>query len=180
MSKILLPNLNKKRALIIVDMQSGFLPDHTRWIIPNVKEVIENGNYNLFVEAIFHADAGSLWDKQTGWTFKLEPTISEIKDSLSNKSSVLVTKTTKSAFQGDVDLVKLFKEKGIEEVHIVGVDAHDCILATAFDSFDAGFFTYVLEECIESSNGGDLRNSALKILRNVDLTNCSSLINQNS
>lgn len=174
---ILIPNPLKKRALIIVDMQAGFLPDHAQWIIPNIKEVIEKGNYKLYVEAMFHADAGSLWEKQTGWTFKLEPTILEVKESFSGKPSILVTKTTKSAFQGDVDLVTLLKEKGIEEVHIVGVDANDCVLATAFDSFDAGFFTYVIEEGIESSNGENLRESALTILRNVDLTNHSELIN---
>jgi hypothetical protein len=63
--------------------------------------VIKNGNYHLHVEAIFHADLDSLWDKQTDWTFKLEPTILEIKNCLEDKDSVLVTKTTKSAFQGD-------------------------------------------------------------------------------
>lgn len=157
-------------------MQSGFLLDHTRWIVPNVKEIIEQGGYELFVEAIFYADPGSLWERQTSWTFKLEPTIPEIKKSLSDKSSILVIKNTKSVFQGDIDLVRLFKEKGIEEVHIVGVDANDCVLATAFDSFDAGYFTYVIEECIESSNGSNLRDSALTILRNADLTNHSEIV----
>lgn len=85
---------------------------------------------------------------------------------------------TKSAFQGDRDLIALFQERKIEEVHIVGVDANDCVLATAFDSFDAGFFTYVLEECVESSDGSHLRKTTLDILRNVDLTNHSELINR--
>ena len=173
---ISIPNPQKKKALIVVDMQSGFLPEQTRWIIPNVKEVIENGKYDLYIEAIFHAEPGSLWDKQTDWTFDLEPTIPEIKEYLKGKELITLTKTTKSAFQADKDLTTILKKKDIEEVHIVGVDANDCILATAFDSFDAGFFTYVIEECIESSNGNGLREAALTILRNVDLTNHSSKI----
>jgi nicotinamidase-related amidase len=180
MADIFIPNPEHRRALIIVDMQSGFLNDKIRWIIPNIQEVIRKGNYDLHVEATFHAEPGSLWDRQTDWTFKLEPTIQEIKRCLESRESITVTKTTKSAFQSDKDLVSLFKEKNIEEVHIVGVDANDCVLATAFDSFDAGFFTYVIEECVESSNGGTLRDSALAILRNVDLTNHSSLIKKSA
>ncbi len=176
MDTIFIPNPHRKRALIIVDIQPGFLKSHTKWIIPNVQQVIKRGNYDLYIEAVFHAELGSIWDKQTDWTFKLEPTVKEIKDCLEDKEVITVTKTTKSAFQGDADLASLLRQKGIEEVHIVGVDANDCVLATAFDSFDAGFFTYVIEECTESSNEGKLRECALTILRNVDLTNHSELI----
>ncbi len=176
MPSIFIPNPTRKRALIVVDMQAGFLPEHTRWIIPNVQEVIEKGKYDLYIEAIFHTEPGSIWEKQTKWTFDKEPSIPEIRQVLAGKNPILVTKTTKSAFHGDKNLPALFKEKGIEEVHVVGVDANDCVLATAFDSFDSGFFTYVIEECIESSNGSQLRESALAILRNVDLTNHSECI----
>lgn len=175
MADIFIPNKHKKRALVIVDMQSGFLPDRTRWIIPNIREVVEKGGYSVFVEATFHAERGSLWERQTDWTFPSEPSIPEIREMLKDRDAITITKTTKSAFQGDADLVTIFKDKKIEEVHIVGVDANDCVLATAFDSFDAGFFTYVIEECVESSNGADLREYALAIMRNADLTNHSPM-----
>lgn len=173
MSHISIPHPERTRALIVVDMQPGFLPPHARWIIPNVQYVIEKGNYDMYIEAVFHTEAGSLWDRQTGWTIQLEPSVSEIKESLKNKEVVSVTKSTKSAFGGDKDLVRLLKENNIEEVHVVGVDANDCVMATAFDSFDAGFYTYVIEECIESSSGGNLRQASLEILRNVNMTNHS-------
>lgn len=178
MMHIDIPNPKRKRALIVVDMQSGFLPERARWIIPNIQRVIEKGNYSLYIEAVFHANKGSLWDKQTDWTFDLEPTIREIKDCLVDKNVILTTKTTKSAFQGDKALIAVFKEHGIEEVHIVGVDANDCVLATAYDSFDAGYFTYVIEGCIESSGGSELRDAALFIMRKLDLTNHSELVSE--
>ena len=176
MTTIRIPHPERKRALIVVDMQSGFLVESTRWIVPNVQAVIEKGNYDMYIEAIFHAEPDSLWDKQLHWTFDMEPTVPEIKKLLDGKNAVVVTKTTKSAFQGDKDLVALFKEKGIEEVHVVGLDANDCVMATAFDSFDAGFWTYVIEECIDSSEGMQLRDAALAILRNVEMTNSSEYI----
>ena len=176
MTTIRIPHPERKRALIVVDMQSGFLTEGTRWIIPNVQAVIEKGNYDMYIDAVFHAEPGSVWDKQTHWTFPLESTIPEVKNLLVDKNAVVVTKTTKSAFQGDKDLVALCKEKNIEEVHVVGLDANDCVMATAFDSFDAGLWTYVIEECVDSSEGVQLRDAALAILRNVEMTNSSEYV----
>lgn len=176
MSKILLPNPDRKRALIVVDMQRGFLGENNQALISNVQAVLAQAKYEMYVEAVFHAEKGSLWDIQTGWTFPLEETVSELGDVLRDKGAVKVIKTTKSAFGGDRDLMALFKQKGIEEVHIVGVDTNDCILATAYDSFDGGFFTYVIEECVASSAGKTLHQDALEIMRHADLTNHSDLI----
>lgn len=159
----------RKKALIIVDVQTGFLTDENKWIIPNVQKLLREAKYDLYVEATFHADKDSLWDKQTNWTFPYEPTIQEIK-ALLPKNTVEIIKTTKSVFGGDRDVTEILKENNIEEAHIVGLDTNDCVMATAFDAFDAGFFTYVIEECTESSSGSRLRDMALEILRNVDLT----------
>ena len=161
-----------QKALIVVDVQEGFLTDRNRWIVPNIQKVIKDGEYSLFIEAVFHAEPGSLWDKQVHWTFPLSPTIPEVKELLP-ANTIMVTKTTKSAFKGDVDLVRLLKSKNIEEIHIVGVDTNDCVFATAQESFDLGFFTYVLEECTESSESGEMREHALQILRDLCMTDQS-------
>jgi len=174
MNNILIPHPERRRALILVDLQEGFLNDRNGWIIPNIKEVIQKGEYSLLIEANFHAEPGSLWDRQTNWTFPLKPTTPEIKRLL-NKDTVTVTKTTKSVFKGDKDLVKIFRGNKIEEVHVVGIDTEDCVFTTAQEAFDLGFFTYVLEECTESSEGSEYREAALKILRHLKLTNRTSL-----
>lgn len=170
---IFIPDKKLNRALIIVDMQEGFLPSKKKWIIPNVNKLIQNGDYKLFVEAIFYANPNSLWDKQTNWIFKLEPTVQDIKQNLFKKNKIVVKKTSKSVFNGNKNLVLLLKREKIQEIHIVGVDLDDCVLATTFDSFDAGFLTYVIEECVESNNGAKAYKAALHILRNLNLTNHS-------
>ncbi|MEN9613905.1 MAG: hypothetical protein RLZZ347_212 [Candidatus Parcubacteria bacterium] len=172
MSSIVTPHPEKRRSLILVDLQEGFLNDTSRWIVPNIKEVIEKGGYDLIVETIFSAEKGSLWDRQTHWTFPLVPTTHDIKQLL-NERAVLVTKKTKSAFKGEKDLFKILKDNNIEEVHIVGIDTNDCVFATAQESFDLGFFTYVLEECTASSQNEAYREAALKILRELCMTNHS-------
>lgn len=163
-----------QKALIIVDVQEGFLTERNRWIIPNIQKAIREDDYDLYIEAVFHADPGSLWDKQTGWTFPLSPTVPEVKELLPSET-IRVVKTTKSAFGGDKDISAILKEKSVDEVRIIGLDTNDCVMATAFNSFDAGFETYVLEDCTESSDDGSLRAAAIKILRNVNLTNKSRI-----
>lgn len=171
-TKIIIPNPERKRALFVVDMQEGFLNKRNKWIVPNIRKVIKEGGYTFVAEAVFHAEKGSLWEKQVDWTFPSQPTISEIKK-LFPKNTLTVTKTTKSMFKGSKDLASILRKTGIEEIHIVGVDTNDCVFATAQESFDLGFFTYVLEECTESSESAEIRDYALKILRHLRMTNHS-------
>jgi len=175
MTKISIPNPERKRALVLVDIQDGFVNDRNRWIISNIQKVLKEGEYTLTVEANFHAEKGSLWDRKTQWTFPLSPTIPQIK-ALLGQNNILVTKTTKSVFKGNQDILWILKEKGVEEIHIVGLDTNDCVFATAQEAFDLGFFTYVIEECTETSEDVELRESALKILRHLEMTNHSPIM----
>lgn len=173
---MIVPHPSRKRALFIVDIQAGFINDRDKMIIPNVQKLITDGGYDLFVDAVFHADKGSLWDRETGWTFDLSPTVPEIKHMLDPHKTVFITKTEKSVFNENKHLADFLKSRDIVEVHIVGYDINDCVLATANDAFDLGFFTYVIEEAADSSESNELKNSALAILRENEMTNNSSMI----
>lgn len=171
------PNPNKKRALIVVDVQSSFVNSENKEVISSIAKVIEKGSYALIVESVFSTEGNLLWERQHRWTCKFTDTLPEIEKIIEeSESRVHVRKNTKSAWKGDVDFEKLFKDKGIEEVHIVGFDTNDCVLATAYESFDLGFQTYVIEEATHSAEGSRMRTPAIEILRNVDLTNHSEFI----
>lgn len=158
-----------KKALIVVDLQDGFVTDQNCWILENVKRAIENGNYDLVVESIFHAEPGSLWDTQTNWMFPLRPTVPEIANVLPNET-VRVVKTTKSVFKGDQNLLQILKDNSIEEIHVVGIDTGDCVYATAQEAFDYGFRTFVIEDCTEASENPETRTAALTMLRWLEMT----------
>lgn len=175
---IIIPHPERKRALIIVDIQTGFVNKRDEWIVSNVEAILKQGNYALCIDAIFHADKNSLWNKQEAWTFDLSPTVPEIKKLLDPKKTIFITKTTKSVFAAQSDLPQILKSQGIEEIHVVGYDTNDCVLATANDAFDAGFFTYVIEEGTDSSESEALRKAAIALLRENEMTNHSSLIKE--
>jgi len=171
-----IPWSKRKKALIIVDAQSGFLNNRNRAVIKRIKILIKKTNYDFYVESVFHAEKGSLWEKQTGWILPKDKnfkTVDELLKAFSNKSSLHIEKATKSAFKGMPELHKQLQKRDIKEIHIVGLDANDCVLATAYEAFDLSYFTYVIEECTESSSSKKIKQAGLEVLRHVNLTNNS-------
>lgn len=159
----------RRKALILVDIQPGFITNENEWVIPNIASHLKNHHYDAYVEATFWAPEGSLWDKQMSWTFTKQDTVEEIKLLIPKTNHLFVEKITKSTFKEDKDVLAFLKKKGIEEVYIVGLDTNDCVLATAYESFDLGFLTYVIEHCTASSQSSELRDAALAILREQEM-----------
>jgi nicotinamidase-related amidase len=172
-----IPHPDKKRALIIVDVQSSFINSENESVVPMIARIVKGGGYSAVVEATFSSDGNPLWEKQTHWTCEPADTVPEIKNLLpTDDSKLYVHKSSKSAWKGDADIKSFFQNKGIEEVHVVGLDTNDCVLATAYESFDLGFQTYVIEEATHASQGANMRAAAIDILRKLDLTNRSEYI----
>ncbi len=63
------PTPERRRALLVVDMQSGFLNEQDNWVIAPIQKLLREGEYSLVVEANFYADENSIWKKQHDWTF---------------------------------------------------------------------------------------------------------------
>lgn len=60
-------------------------------------------------------------------------------------------KTRYSAFAG-TDLEMKLRERGIQEVHLVGVCTDICVLHTAVDAYNKGFHIVVHEKAVASFN----------------------------
>ena len=177
MTSIKIPNTHRKRALIVIDLQPAFIKPHNKHIVQNIISLVKTVPYDAYVEAVFHAEKGSLWDTQQGFTVPQDEgmrTVDEVMAVLKPHNPLHVIKETRSTFKGDQDLVAYLTEHGIEDIHLVGTETHDCVLATAYDAFAAGFPVYALEECIESGTPG--RHAAgLTLLRWQGMTNNACL-----
>ena len=178
MQSISIPNPSRTRALFIIDVQPEFIkPEHAH-VVPNIISLIEKGDYEVIVVSEFRAPRGSLWDLQSEWTCSHSPTPKEITDKLDPKKTISLIKSTKSVFVMKPYLAAELRTRDIEEIHCVGYDANDCVLATADNAFDLGFYTYVIEEATESSEGKALRDAAFAIMRENEMTNHSTLIKE--
>ena len=171
-----IPDSKRRKALVIVDVQGSFLSPRNEYIVKNILSLLDTVDYDSYINATFHAEKGSLWDMQQGWTCPAGPetqTIPALAQKLKQYDVIEVSKETKSIFKGNQDVTKSLREDNIQELHIVGLDTNDCVLATAFEAFDHGFFTYVIEECCQSSASNESHENGLKILRGQDMTNNS-------
>lgn len=174
-----IPQSGRKTALLIIDVQPDFLNKRTRHIVKNIVTLLNEVEYDLYCVALFHAEKGSLWDRQTGWLLKKDKDthLARTLQKVLPPHIIHIDKQSKSVFKGNKDLQTILKKNNIKEIHIVGLDTNDCILASAFEAFDLGFFTYVIEECCDANSSAALNKKALSVLRKQKITNNSSVEN---
>lgn len=124
------------------------------------KEFIENGDYVVF--AIDVHDQGDEFHPET----KLFPphnlrgtvgrglfgALHAVYDKNKYRGNVgFLDKTRYSAFAG-TDLEIKLRERGITEVHLVGVCTDICVLHTAVDAYNKGFKIVVYKDAVASFN----------------------------
>lgn len=161
-----------KKALLNVDYTNDFVAvdgaltcgkpgqDLHDYILNLTKEFYLNGDYVAFLidqhfeNDTFHPESklfpphnidGTDGRKLYG---ELENLYQEIKE---GKNVEYFDKTRYSAFAGTNLELKL-RERGIEEVHIVGVCTDICVLHTAVDAYNKGFNIVVHKEGVASFN----------------------------
>lgn len=166
---IRLPHPRHRRALIIVDVEPRFLTAQTEKVVPGIIQLIEEGNYALTVVAEHtrgrvHARALS-HPRRT----RSDETLPDIALRLDPRRTILVAKDTRSAFGNGNDLASDLRRRRITGVHIVGIETHDCVLATAIDAFDQEFATCIIERACASRRRPD-HEAGLRVLRRLHLT----------
>ncbi|CAM3916734.1 cysteine hydrolase family protein [Mesobacillus zeae] len=161
-----------KRVLINVDYTYDFVADAgaltcgepgqriEEKIVALTEEFIEGGDYTVF--AIDVHDEGDEYHPET----RLYPphnirgtagrdlygSLKPLYERNKTRENVLyLDKTRYSAFAG-TDLEIKLRERGIDEVHIVGVCTDICVLHTAVDAYNRGFKIIVYKDAVASFN----------------------------
>ncbi|CRK82355.1 cysteine hydrolase family protein [Neobacillus massiliamazoniensis] len=129
-------------------------------IVQLTKKFIENNDYVVF--AIDVHDKGPEYHPETklfpphnlrGTTGReLYGSLKDVYEENKHRNNVvLMDKTRYSAFAG-TDLEIKLRERGITEVHLVGVCTDICVLHTAMDAYNKGFKIVVYQEATASFN----------------------------
>lgn len=156
-----------KKALIVIDLEKGFLTKYTKDLPLKIKNFIERegGKYDLVIFTQYKNHPKSNFVKQFGYkrfTKKTEYNIvNELKD-LVNKKNLFV-KDTYSSFV-DKKLPDTLKKNKISEVHLLGIDTENCVLTFARDAFDRGYKVVVLKNLCRSHRSPKLHKAALEII----------------
>ena len=149
------------RALLIVDVQRGFMSPETRHVA-GAAAVLQH-RYDLVYVTRFVNQPGSPFRAWLGWE---RFSASEAETALAftpRPGAIVIEKGTYSCV--DASFLTELQRQGVQEVHLCGVDTDACVLQCAFNLFDAGVRPVVLADVCASSGGSALHEYALAILR---------------
>lgn len=167
------PHPRTRRALIIVDVERRFITRMTRRVIPIAAELVREAGYAHVIVA--EHTKGRLVARDLSRRERAprtDETVEEIAMHLDPARTSVVPKSTRSVFGPGSDVARELRRHRIREVHLAGIETHDCVLATAIDAFDHGFVTCVIERACASRRETDHQNG-LRVLRRLHLTDTS-------
>lgn len=157
-----------KKALIIIDVQKGFINKSTLKTVKNIRNFIlrNKSKYDLLVFTKYFNHESSNFVKNLKWkgfmTKKQTDLADEINEFANTKN--LFVKDTYGSFVNN-KLYNLLKRHKIEQVELAGFDTENCVLTFARDAFDRGMSVVVFKNLSASHSKPDLHKAALAIIK---------------
>ncbi len=177
---MLVPQASEGAALAIIDVQPNTLKGGpARAVLERICRYVETVPYKAYVVAEFSAPEDSMFFRQRGilkpadQTGATDPRIIAHLDRV-QPPQLRLHKTTRSMFKGPqaAELADFLKAQSITELHFVGYDISDCVLASAYDAVDLGYYAFVLEElCHHHLSMDNLKKAATAIFRREQMSN---------
>ncbi len=149
-----------QKALLIVDVQNGFVNGKTQHI-PALVEKLQY-HYDLVIATRFINLPNSPFRRLIKWDH-LSPDTDEIELAFRPKEGVVVIdKYIYSCV--DEPFLHLLKENNVEAVDICGIDTDICVTKCAVDLFERSITPFVLKDYCATHADADIQESALIIL----------------
>ena len=155
----------EKTALVVIDMQNGFLNSLSRHIIPNVVELVrgfERLEIPIVFTRFFNSD-DSQFERLIGWKKHYTSPETDFANELEHHAVIEIRKNFYTA------LTETMKEhissNRWETVVLCGVATESCVLKTAVDVFEMGLHPIVVSDACASDRGEEMHNAGLSVLR---------------
>jgi len=143
-------------CLLIIDLQEKLLPH-----IFNKEKIKYHSN--KLVEFFLELNVPIVYTEQ--YPKGLGSTINCLKEKLKENNSKIIEKTTFSAYENE-DLKKFLTQTNKQQVIVLGIESHICVLQTAIDLLENDKQVYIVDECIGSRKLGDVKMGVDRMLKN--------------
>ncbi|MBX3028549.1 MAG: cysteine hydrolase [Chloroflexi bacterium] len=159
------PDPSHPVALVVVDVQQGFVVPETQAIVPRIVDHIEHARerYALVIATRFVNRPGSLYETERDWPAMADRPATDLLPGVRAAADLVITKH--GLAPRPEDLVPALRERDVERVELCGIDTDQCVLATALLLWDARIAPRVLAELCASSGGVDMHTAGLAIAR---------------
>ncbi len=154
--------------LLVVDVQQGFLNEFTRHIPERIARLIDAGDYAPIFFTRFVNDEESPYRRFLDWHESAQAPDTDLAPALEGFAAAERV-FSKAGLTGLPDeLAAALRERGVDEVCIVGIDTDMCVLKVAMDAFDRGIRPLVMTDCCASTAGLQAHLAGLAVLsRNI-------------
>jgi nicotinamidase-related amidase len=144
-----------RTALVVVDVQNGFVNDMSRSVVPVIADLVERwsaaGRPVVFTRYL--NEPGSLFEHLFQWTKLTHSPETDIVPELAAaaEKATVIDKKGYTLFneQGRT----LVEQAGWTELVFCGIDTEICVLKSAVDAFEAGITPWILSDASASHSG---------------------------
>ncbi|MEU5907751.1 isochorismatase family cysteine hydrolase [Micromonospora sp. NPDC047467] len=157
-----------RAALIVIDMQNGFINDQSRDVIPKVVELVENweasGRPVVFTR--YHNYPGSPFERLIHWSSVQHPPETEIVPELAQHASrarAVINKNIYSYFSSAG--IALTEQEGWTDLVFCGIATESCVLKSAVDAFERGLTPWLVTDASASHGGQAAHEAGLLVAR---------------
>ncbi|MET8082849.1 cysteine hydrolase [Micromonospora sp. NPDC005237] len=158
----------RRAALIVIDMQNGFINDRSRGVIPKVVELVEHweatGRPVVFTR--YHNYPGSPFERLIHWSSVQHPPETEIVPELADHASrarAVIDKKIYSYFSADG--AALTEQEGWTDLLFCGVATESCVLKSAVDAFERDLTPWFVTDASASHGGQPAHEAGLLVAR---------------
>jgi nicotinamidase-related amidase len=153
----------KNRALVVIDIQNGFMNHSTNHIPEQLNRFINNYGYSFhkIIATQYVNNENTPCYIFEGWKDCMEG--SKDAELIDFKHDVVFKKPVYSCYNDEFK--KYLKENDINELYMCGVNTGCCVLHSAFDSYNDLVSTYILADLCGSTSGFQPHLNALQVLR---------------
>ncbi|WFE41502.1 cysteine hydrolase [Micromonospora sp. WMMD998] len=157
-----------RAALIVIDMQNGFINDQSRHVIPKVVELVERweatGQPVVFTR--YHNYPGSPFERLIHWSKVQHAPETEIVPELQPhavRARAVVDKRIYSYFNDEG--MDLTAREGWTDLVFCGVATESCVLKSAVDAFERNLTPWLVTDASASHGGQPAHDAGLLVTR---------------
>lgn len=154
----------RSTALLVVDVQCGFINQHSRSILPTVVRLVERWKAagSPVVLTRFHNEPDSPYETITGWTKLRTPEEQALVPDLARYADatvIVVDKAQSSLFTPEG--AQLIRDAGWSDLVICGIDTDACVYDSAVDAYQSGYRPWIVTDACASTGGVRYHDAAL-------------------
>ncbi|MFJ9855271.1 isochorismatase family cysteine hydrolase [Streptomyces sp. NPDC101150] len=161
----------RSTALLVIDVQQGFVNRHSRSILPGIVRLVEGWRAAgaPVVLTRFHNEPGSPYETITGWTKLRTPEEQALVADLApyvDDAAAVIDKAQASVFTPEG--AQLIRDAGWSDLVLCGIDTDACVYDSAMAAYQGGYRPWIVTDVCASTGGPEYHEAALLLAaRNI-------------